>query len=104
MGFLGGSVVKISPSNAGGVGSILGLGAKIPHASWTKKTKTLKKKKRWDNVTNSIKTLKMVHIKKKKKEKEKKGRRNGEWEWKYLIPERSPCWVAADWLHPVQRS
>jgi len=29
-------VVKISPSNAGGVGSIPDQGAKIPHASWQK--------------------------------------------------------------------
>ena len=34
--FPGGPVVKISPSNAGGVGSIPGWGAKIPHASWPK--------------------------------------------------------------------
>ena len=30
--FPGGPVVKTSPSNAGGVGSIPGRGAKIPHA------------------------------------------------------------------------
>ena len=30
--FSGGPVVKTSPSNAGGVGSIPGQGAKIPHA------------------------------------------------------------------------
>ena len=36
-----------------------------------KNNKTLKKKKRWDNVTNSIKTLKMVHIKKKMKKKKR---------------------------------
>lgn len=24
-----------------------------------------------------------------------------EWEWEYLIPEPSPCWVAANWLLPV---
>ena len=30
--FPGGPVVKTSPSNAGGVGSIPGWGAKIPHA------------------------------------------------------------------------
>ena len=30
--FPGGPVVKTSPSNAGGAGSILGLRAKIPHA------------------------------------------------------------------------
>ena len=37
--FPGGPVVKTSPSNAGSVGSIPGLGAKIPHASWPKKPK-----------------------------------------------------------------
>ena len=31
--FPGGPVVKTSPSNAGGVGSIPGQGVKIPHAS-----------------------------------------------------------------------
>ena len=36
-------MVKTSPSNAGGVGSIPGQGAKIPHASWPKKTKHKKK-------------------------------------------------------------
>ena len=35
----GGPVVKTSPSNAGGVGSIPGWGAKIPYASLAKKTK-----------------------------------------------------------------
>ena len=34
--FPGGPVVKTSPSNAGGVGSIPGQGAKIPHASGPK--------------------------------------------------------------------
>ena len=33
----GGLVIKISPSNAGGVGSIPGWGAKIPYASGLKK-------------------------------------------------------------------
>ena len=37
--FPGGPVVKTSPSNAGGVGSIPGRGAKIPHASRPKKPK-----------------------------------------------------------------
>ena len=44
----------------GGVGSIPGQGVKIPHASWPT-NQNLKQKK---FVTNSIKTLKMVHIKK----------------------------------------
>ena len=34
--FPGGPVVKSSPSNAGGMGSIPGRGAKIPHASPSK--------------------------------------------------------------------
>ena len=32
----GGLVIKISPSNSGGVGSIPGWGARIPHTSWPK--------------------------------------------------------------------
>ena len=44
------TVVKTSPSNAGGVRSIPGRGAKIPHASQpkTKKKKKRKKKKKKD--------------------------------------------------------
>ena len=48
----------------GCVGSIPGRGAKIPHAS-RPKNQNIKKKKRSNIVTDSIKTLKMVHIKKK---------------------------------------
>ena len=62
-------MVKTSPSNAEGVGSIPGQGAKIPHAS---RPKTPKRENRSNIVTNSKKTLKMVHIKKKKILKEKK--------------------------------
>ena len=51
-------------------GSIPGREAKIPHTSQSKKQSILKKR-RSDIVTNSIKTLKMVHIKKKKKTLEK---------------------------------
>ena len=53
----------MSPSSAGGVGLIPGWGAKIhmPHGQRTKK----KKKRGSTIVTDSIKTLKMVHIKKK---------------------------------------
>ena len=32
-------MVETSPSGAGGVGLIPGQGAKIPHASWPKKSK-----------------------------------------------------------------
>ena len=45
----------------GGVGSIPGWGTKIPHALWPKK-QNVKQKQYCDN---SIKTLKMVQVKKK---------------------------------------
>ena len=56
-----GPVVKISLSNAADEGAVPDEGAKILHASWLKKpghetTEAI--------VTNSIKTLQMVHIKK----------------------------------------
>ena len=57
------------PSNAGGVGSIPGWGATIPHASQPKKTKT---QNRSNVVTNSIKTLKNGPHQKKKSLKIKK--------------------------------
>ena len=53
-------MVKTSPSNAGGAGSIPGRGAKIPHASWPKNQNI----NRSNIVANSIETLKMVCIKK----------------------------------------
>ena len=37
--FPGSPVVKPLPSSAGGAGSILGRGAKIPHVLWPKKSK-----------------------------------------------------------------
>ena len=49
-------MAKTLPSKAGGVGSIPGQGAKIQHASWPKDRDNI--------VKNSVKTLKMVHIKK----------------------------------------
>ena len=51
-------MVKTLPSSAGGVGSVPGQEAKIPHATWPK-TKTCNRN---NKVTNSIMTLKMVHI------------------------------------------
>ena len=54
-------MVKTSPSGAGDAGSISGLGAKIPHALQPKNQNI----KQSNFVTNSIKTLKMVYIKKK---------------------------------------
>jgi len=47
-------MVKISSSNARGVGSVPGLGAKILHALWLKKHKTYNKN---NIVTNSLKTF-----------------------------------------------
>ena len=53
-------MVKTSPSNAGGAGSIPGQGAKIPHISQSKNQNI---KNRSNITTNSIKTLKMIHFK-----------------------------------------
>ena len=58
-------VVKTLPSNPGGASSIPGQGVRIPHALQPKQNKA---KNRGNIIMNSIKTLKMVHIKKKKKE------------------------------------
>ena len=63
-------MVKTSPCNAGGVGSIPGRGAKIPHASLTKKKKKNQNiNNRNNTVTNSVETLKMTHIQKSLKNK-----------------------------------
>ena len=48
--FPGHPVVKTSPSNAGGAGSIPGRGAKIPHASWPKNQN--RKQKQYCNKFN----------------------------------------------------
>ena len=50
----------VIPSNTGGVGSIPGWGAKIPHAS-RPKNQNIKQNKS-NAVKNSIKTLKLVHM------------------------------------------
>ena len=60
--FPGGPLLKTSPFNAGDAGSISAHGIKISYALWLK-TKTLNRN---NIVTHSIKTLKMVHIKKKR--------------------------------------
>ena len=57
-------VVKTLPSNPGGASSIPGQGVRIPLALQPEQNKA---KNRGNIITNSIKTLKMVHIKKKKK-------------------------------------
>ena len=62
--FPGGLVVKTSPSNVGSEGSIPGRGAKIPYASWAKNQSIKNRNSVVTNSTNSIKTLKMVHVNK----------------------------------------
>ena len=60
----GGQLIKTSPSNTGDEGSIPGWEAKIPHV-WGQKKKNNPPKQNRSNIgTNSIKTLKIVHIKK----------------------------------------
>ena len=56
----GGPVARTSTSEAGGLDSISGWGAEHPHASWPKNPRNKN-----NIVTNSVKTLKMVHIKNK---------------------------------------
>lgn len=62
MDFPGGSLLRSSHSSAGGLGLILVPGAKIPHALQPK-SHNIKQKQYI--VTNSVKSFKMVHIKKK---------------------------------------
>ena len=60
-------MVKTLPSSAGGAGLIPGQRAKIPHVPVPKqkqKQEKNKKQSRSNIITNSTKTLKMVHIKK----------------------------------------
>ena len=64
--FPGNPVVKTLLYNAGDAGAIPGWGAKIPHALGPKNQNI---KYRSNSVTNSIKPLKMVHIKNLKKKK-----------------------------------
>ena len=47
--FPGGSVVKTLPSNAG-----CGQGAKIPHASWSKKKQNVKQKQHYNKFNNGL--------------------------------------------------
>ena len=47
-------MVKTSPSNAGGAGSITGQGAKIPHASWPKK-QNIKQKQDCNKINKDFK-------------------------------------------------
>ena len=53
--FLGGPVVKTSPSNAGGTGSIPGQGAGIPHSSQSK-NKNIKQKQHCNTFNKDFKT------------------------------------------------
>ena len=80
--FLGSPVVKTSPSNAGGAGSIPGQEFNIPHDVQVKNQNIEKKKS--NIVTNSIKTLKVVHIQKDLEEKKCKSQCSfigGAWIW-----------------------
>ena len=54
-------MVKAPPSNAEGADSFPGKGAKIPCASWPKNQVIYN---RSNSVASSIKTFKMVHMKK----------------------------------------
>ena len=62
-------MVKTSPSNAEGAGSVPGQRAKILYASWPK---TQNINNRSNIITSLINTLKMVHIQKKKSLKKQK--------------------------------
>ena len=59
-------MVKTLPYNAGGLGSIPGQGANIPHALQPKKQNINNKN---NTAINSIKTFKMVHVEKNLKKK-----------------------------------
>ena len=50
-------VINTSPSNAGGVGSIPGRGAQIPHASWPGENQKPETQNKSSIVTDSRKTL-----------------------------------------------
>ena len=65
-------MVKTSPSNAGGVGSIPGRGANVPHASQPK-NQNIKQKQYCNKFNKDFK--RMVHIKKKSLGKKKKKRK-----------------------------
>ena len=56
----GGPVVKTLPSNAMGVALIPDWGARIPRALWSKKQNVNNKS---NIVTNSMRTVEMVHVK-----------------------------------------
>ena len=53
--FPGGPVVKTSPSKAGGVGSIPGHGANIPHALEAKKKQNIKQKQYCNKFNKDLK-------------------------------------------------
>ena len=66
-------MVKTSPSNAGGAGSIPGWGAKIPHALWPKKKKApnieqeqycskFNKVSKTSPQKNNVKTRYLLHV------------------------------------------
>ena len=67
--FPGGPVVKTSPSNAEGAGSIPDQGAKIPHASWPK-NQNIKQKQYCNKFHKDFKKWSTSKKKKKKNNKQ----------------------------------
>ena len=65
--FPGGPVVKTSPSNTGGAGSIPGWGAKIPHASRPKNQKQKQYCNKFNKDFKNGPHQKKKNLKKKKK-------------------------------------
>ena len=70
-GFPGGPVVKVSPSNSGGMGSTLGQRAEIPHSSGPlpPKTQNVKQKQYYNKFHQNFKNCPSQKIFKKKEEK-----------------------------------
>ena len=95
--FVGGLIDWTLPSSAAGAGLIPGRRAKITHVSKGQKKK--KKKKNRDNiVTNSINTLKTVHLKKIWIDAtSKKMHKQSESTWK------DACWSLGKWNSKPQR-
>ena len=60
--FPGSPVVKIAPSNAGGVGSIPGLEAKISHASWPKNQNIKQYCNKFNKDLKKKKNILAVHV------------------------------------------
>ena len=64
MDFSGSPVVKTLPSRAGGASSIPGWGAKIPHATWAKKS-NIKQNQYCNKIQGSLLKLFLLKVFKK---------------------------------------